>query len=823
LGVIEGHAAKSSAQILEGLSQQRKEFSDNMKKLMSQITGLPVSILPRGERLIGRENIMETLKNALEERGGMAALVGGGGMGKTSCAKQFAKNFVTKDPEKRFVFWLSSETKDSIFVSYTRALKSLRESSGESANDADEKEVTLEKLALDVWDRLQTKSNRFEWLLVFDNVPEVEGERAGLAAFEDKYFPNADGTLGRILFTTRSFNFCGRTQFGEITAIEVPKLDEKSAKEMFKTIVAPHFFSEDAARELVTVYFDGLPLAIASAAGEITGSKTQTSAYLAKLKSGTRNLTVNSVRDKVFLILKSALEYARMDDGARRVLDIAAFLNPDRIEKKLLLQQNDDDDDNAIGLLCSLCLFHRLDDLEETYSMHRLHQEAARNDRSPVEAMKAIMKENSVLEESASSTWNSRLDIHTHAQALTGFVEDSSLTADNQIDYANILSISGNALRLFYNFRGALGKYEKALEIFWRVHGKTAENNDVAMTLVNLGIVHRDLGEYVAATDNIEKALKMMRNMYGENAKNDALARTLGKRGRIKSDRGMYREALMDFEKELEMLWHVHGQNAENEDLAMTLDSLGCVHLDLGNHDAALKNFEEALEMMRHVYGENAENDNLARVMNNLGDVQVILNNYDVAFRYVNKSFEMMQHLYGENAENDNLAGVLDTLGTIEINLGNYNAAVTNFEKALEMLQHLYGENPENDKLALVMNNLGEVQVILHNYNAALANFEKALEMMRHVYNVNAENVNLATTLKNLGEVHSKLGNVENAQNYCKEAMEMLRDCLGDDALTNKIFQCCLRISKMSEQRCFERCHKIIETLEQRCTICTIL
>jgi hypothetical protein len=54
-----------------------------------------------------------------------------------------------------------------------------------------------------------------------------------------------------------------------------------------------------------------------------------------------------------------------MDNGAHRVLDIAACLNPDWIEKKLLV---DGDDNKAIRLLCSLYLFHCLDASGESYS-----------------------------------------------------------------------------------------------------------------------------------------------------------------------------------------------------------------------------------------------------------------------------------------------------------------------------------------------------------------------------------------------------------------------------------------------------------------------
>jgi flagellar biosynthesis GTPase FlhF len=193
LSVMERHAAKSYAQILKELSDMRSLLSlinirlddieesilqseQNHYEILGSFAGLdvsfiglerhiatlknnehgrlPVSMLPTAETLIGRVKIMEDLAKALRERGKKAALVGGAGMGKTSCAKKFAMDFISKDPKKRFVFWLSSETPVSLLNDYARALTRLRKSSGETTNDAEEKEVTLENLASDVWGRL---------------------------------------------------------------------------------------------------------------------------------------------------------------------------------------------------------------------------------------------------------------------------------------------------------------------------------------------------------------------------------------------------------------------------------------------------------------------------------------------------------------------------------------------------------------------------------------------------------------------------------------------------------------------------------------------
>jgi tetratricopeptide (TPR) repeat protein len=805
-----GHAAQRHEEVIgtmdERFSGVESRLDDIAAIKNTEHGRLPVSMLPKGETLIGRENIIKRLNKALEECGGMAALVGGGGMGKTSCAKWFAKNFKNKDPKNRFVFWLSSETEASLFNDFTKALKHLRQSSSETANNEEEKEVTLEKLASKLWDRLLTLSDRFEWLLVFDNVPEVDGEKTGPAAFQDKYFPNAEGTLGRILFTVRSYNYCGPTKFGEITAIEVPKLDEDAATEMLKKKVGSYVFSEDAARELVSDYFDGLPLAIASAAGEIYVSKMHVKAYLAKLKLGTRNL--HSVDDKVSAVLKSALKYAQKNDSACRVLDIAAFLNPDRIEKELLVQQNDDDDDEAIGLLCSLCLFHRLDDSGETYSMHRLHQEAARKGRSSVEAIEAIKKGFAVFNYRDSSTWNSGLDMHAQAEALISFVETSSL---NQIDYAVILIESGKVLEVFHNYDGALAKYEKALEMYRHVYGENAKNTDLARTLKNLGNVDWRLGDYNAARMNFEKALEMYLHVYGENAKNNDLARTLNNLGLVDNDQGKYNAARKNYEKALEMKWHVYGENAKNTDLASTLNNLGNVDWNLGDYNAARTNFEKALKMYQHVYGENAKNTNLATTLSNLGTVDSEQGDYNAARTNFKKALEMKRYVYGENAKNISLARTLNNLGLVDDNLGDYNAARTNYEKALEMMRHEYGENAKNTDFARTLECLGIVDSELGDYNAARTNLEKAIEMKRHVYGENANNTDLARTLNNLGELHDKLGNDEKARDYCTEAMDMLTACLGDHASTNEIFKRCLAITETRRTRFLKAASRLLK------------
>jgi tetratricopeptide (TPR) repeat protein len=83
-----------------------------------------------------------------------------------------------------------------------------------------------------------------------------------------------------------------------------------------------------------------------------------------------------------------------------------------------------------------------------------------------------------------------------------------------QESYSNL---SGNVLKVFHNYGGALSNYEKALEMQRHDYCENAKNTNLASTLGN---VYHNLCDYNAACTNYEKALEMKRHVYGENAKN---------------------------------------------------------------------------------------------------------------------------------------------------------------------------------------------------------------------------------------------------------------------------------------------------------------
>mmetsp|Transcript_7350 Transcript_7350/g.16655 ORF Transcript_7350/g.16655 Transcript_7350/m.16655 type:complete len:672 (-) Transcript_7350:288-2303(-) len=375
---------------------------------------LPPSMLPDCPELFGRTETLKSLKGSFERGGTIAALVGAAGTGKSHCAKRFARDWIEEYHEKRFALWFSAETEIGIRADYLAVWEEL----GIKSNDKAEQMPTSE-LANCIWSELKT--SQFEWILVFDNVPEALGGSEGPAVFQPWFFPTPlkNWGHGRILFTTRSNAYAGPTCLGQVKKIAVTTLKETESVEMLLDNVlneddnkALTEESKNAAKLLVgKKYFDGLPLAIATASGQIIDEGMTVQEYLEEIEQGVSD----GVSSAINFALKSALRHAR-DNGLGGVLDIAAFISPDRMPFELL-GSNKDTVRRCVKLNLLRCVETNV------YSMHRLHQEAARKGTSPALALNAVKKILGDFSYRDSRTWKAGFAMLPHVEALKNQVE----------------------------------------------------------------------------------------------------------------------------------------------------------------------------------------------------------------------------------------------------------------------------------------------------------------------------------------------------------------------------------------------------------------
>lgn len=269
----------------------------------------------RNATFTGRDEILEQL-HAQAADGSPTAIVpvalhGLGGVGKTQLALEYAHRFKA---DYEAVWWVGAEQLELIDAAMAELAGHLGLREVDSVPEA-------AKNARDALRRGEPCSN---WLLIFDNADEPH-ELA-------PYLPDP-GEHGRILVTSRNQSWARAA-----TPFEVDVFTRGESIEHL-TSGMPTLDPDTAA--LIAELVGDLPLAIESATAWLASTGTPAQQYLDALAEETiKVLSLNPPRDyPVPVAAVWNLSLARLRDrepGAARLMELAAFMDPDGISMELL-------------------------------------------------------------------------------------------------------------------------------------------------------------------------------------------------------------------------------------------------------------------------------------------------------------------------------------------------------------------------------------------------------------------------------------------------------------------------------------------------------
>jgi CHAT domain-containing protein/Tfp pilus assembly protein PilF len=155
-----------------------------------------------------------------------------------------------------------------------------------------------------------------------------------------------------------------------------------------------------------------------------------------------------------------------------------------------------------------------------------------------------------------------------------------------------LLAASYNDLGLAYaniDNDKALDYYEKALDIYKRIHG--AGHPKIAIANINNGLIYRNLELYGDATNNFENALKIWETVYPSSHPTKAFA--LMNLGQTYLMTGNPKAAIGYYERALDMYRESYGE--KHPDIAQVLNALGNIQVSEENFDAGLQRYQEAI------------------------------------------------------------------------------------------------------------------------------------------------------------------------------------------------------------------------------------
>jgi CHAT domain-containing protein len=217
--------------------------------------------------------------------------------------------------------------------------------------------------------------------------------------------------------------------------------------------------------------------------------------------------------------------------------------------------------------------------------------------------------------------------------------------------------------------RKSIEKYHEALDLYRRAGVRRKE----AVTLNNIGMVYRSVGETQKALEKFNEALPIRRavgDRIGE-------ARTLNNIGGVYRLLGEMQKALEKFNEALPILRAVGNRIVE----ATTLHNIGAVYRLLGETQKALEKFNESLLLSRTVGDRRGE----AGTLNSIGGVYQSLGETQKALEKFNAALPLFQFVGDRNGE----AGALLGIAQAEQQRGNLTQARQTIEQAVGMIESL--------------------------------------------------------------------------------------------------------------------------------------
>jgi tetratricopeptide (TPR) repeat protein len=736
-----------------GGPDQGTSASDDTAEAANEAPFIGIAVESLKEGFKGRERTLEKLHALLRDpspvalTGGGSGRVfahGGGGIGKSRLAIEYAYRYRDEYPGGVFFARVEKRTLQEVWAEFARALFT-----GKTLPQDEEA-----ALAFAHWLENATSMPR---LLVFDDVQA--GSRDELA----KRFKDRVDVRGHPIWPLehRHVSLLMTTRMRDIPrarGLAVDRLDAESARALLIEKAAREELppgEQAAALELASEVLGGHPLAISLAGAYIRRGEFSFSEYLVfirekgltdRLEAAARAIS-EEIRDHERSIAATYELSSKQLDSEQPVdvlamclLQLTAFLEPgtpiDRnLLRRLLIAQGQTSDLEQIGLALAR-LTKDLALLDQGHGdgpgrgeviIHPLIADYTRwgleKDKRQKIQHALLLGLCSLFPNSSGDLWKiTRRDAHPEWEHLSPAREAhvAAVWNGSQTIEAQTRTILSWSLGELYFMRGSLSSarsaWEEALKIAKRLAEREPDNagwqRDLSVSLNTVGEVLLAQGNLEAALKSFEQGLEIAKRLAEREPDNAGWQRdvsvSLDNVGGVLRARENLEAALNSFEQSLEIRQRLAEREPDNaewqRDVSVSLNKVGGVLLAQGNLEAALKSFEQGLEIAQRLAEREPDNArwqrDLSVSLDNVGGVLLAQENLEEALKSFEQSLEIAQRLAEREPDNAgwqrDVSVSLDNVGDVLREQGNLEAALKSFEQSLEIAQRLAEREPDN-------------------------------------------------------------------------------------------------------------------------------
>ena len=367
-------------------------------------------------------------------------------------------------------------------------------------------------------------------------------------------------------------------------------------------------------------------------------------------------------------------------------------------------------------------------------------------------------------------------DLNDNVFLSLGYCYGSLRDVDMALEcYSKCLNVDESAIenQLVYNNIGnqlaKLGKYEEALQFLHTAVlylRETDDDDNVVMTLNNIGNVYCRMDDILKATEYYSSALEL-----SESKNIEPPPYTKYNLGNICLQKGEIAKAKLYFEAflcDIEKFTSKESYHSEYKSMKSNgLNNVASILCSEGKYEDAVGRFSEALILKTEYFG--ADSVEIFGTLCNLGSTCHKLRNYDHAEKYYSKALDLTEKI---ETDSDKVAQVLCALGSINLAKKDYDKALDFFKLGFT-LQNQVLKGDDRKQLLSIRYKMGIVLYRMRSLRKALELFKSLHISTKKIYG--REDAETIKVILSLAQVHLDLHHEKIAKDLCMRAIIILR------------------------------------------------
>lgn len=744
-------------------------------------------LLPSKKILLERKAIQDRMGKIFAKATEIntAVLVGVGGCGKTTIARNFAKN------QKASIIWeLNAETKNSLSLSLeglAYALCNNNADKQELRGILDTKDFANKDKQLLIFTQKQLKSLP-NWLIIYDNV-ESFGDIFEYFPYDARSWGN-----GRVIITTRDSTVKSNNYLDNLNVINIEEISKDEKLELFRNITVDLSSHDQAKIEKFLDSIPSFPLDVSIAAHYLKDTGMEYNKYLEEIDAPKQEFTdlqssilqdVNQYTKTRYNIVSITLK--KMMRSNKAFCDLAlliALLDSQDIPEELLVIFKDQYITSDFvrnlkknSLITNIKYKNNAQKDIDNLSSFSIHRSTQINILADIIGTLSAEKRQEVLSAILNKVQSyilKQIDLEDSA-GLKNLIRHCETLSSKQtlLNKGDLVSID-NALGIIYYY---LGNDKQAKDILEKNLNSNKQDEETALVLTHLGAIYRKIGQdYHTAIDYLKGAVEIYDIISPDNPRKGLALTHLGNTYRTLGDFQNATEALQNsvniYHKQegyysgearalgyLGVAYREQGDLIKAKDLlkkainlynkenypkyssvyAGTLAHLAITYRMMEKYDRAKDVLEESLEIYKQIRPK--DHPDIGRNILNLGIIYGEIKDNIKAKELLEKSLNDYENNYGER--HIETGKVLNHLGRFYILAQNYKDAEIALKRASDILQQ--NSHPESYRSFellgdLYISNLEKEPLL--NKEAAKTNYDKSLELALKYFSADSFNIN---------------------------------------------------------------------------------